>query len=160
MENTASFNINNFNKHFVKGTEEECWNWLGTGSTYGYFSVKINGKWRDRGAHRIALYIKLNYDIKFLFSNLHAGHTCGNKKCVNPNHLEPQTSVENIDERDKRLGNSCHAKGEKNHSKLTNEQVIEIRNSVGNTHQKLADKYNIATSAITNIINRKSWKHI
>lgn len=44
-------------------------------------------------------------------------------------------------------------------SKLTEEQVVEIRKSIG-TYKELSIKYNVSRSTISDIINRKSWKHI
>lgn len=54
--------------------------------------------------------------------------------------------------------------GSLNHqSKLSESQVIEIRNlhETGNwTHQALADKFNIKRPTVSDIINRRTWKHI
>lgn len=54
--------------------------------------------------------------------------------------------------------------GEKNNkAKLTEEQVIEIRqkyNSGEMTKDELAIKYDISLSTINSVINRKTWKHI
>jgi len=54
--------------------------------------------------------------------------------------------------------------GSKNKSsKLTEEDVLEIRNlySEGNeSHRSLARKYRVAKGNITSILNRKTWKHI
>jgi len=54
--------------------------------------------------------------------------------------------------------------GSKNKSsKLTEEDVLEIRNlySEGNeSHRSLARKYRVAKGSITSILNRKTWKHI
>lgn len=48
-------------------------------------------------------------------------------------------------------------------SKLTDDQVIEMRNLRFNdniSYNKLANKYNISKPTVINIIKRKTWKHI
>jgi len=46
-------------------------------------------------------------------------------------------------------------------SKLTEEQVLEIRTIGGNLNQKeIAEIYNISYTNVSNILNRKTWKHI
>jgi len=53
------------------------------------------------------------------------------------------------------------AKGECYKSKLTEKQVIEIRNTKKPfTHKELACIYNITRVTISDILRRKSWKHI
>ena len=49
------------------------------------------------------------------------------------------------------------------HSKVTAEQVLEIRRLYkegGHTHASLGKIYNVKRGTITQIINRKCWKHI
>jgi len=67
-----------------------CWVWQRSTSLQGYGQVWYNGKLHR--AHR-------------LFYELHRGpipeglqidHVCGNRLCVNPEHLEPVTAIENI----------------------------------------------------------------
>ena len=71
----------------------------------------------------------------------------------------------------KRLCVKCHrkfdnttSKGESHvYAKLTNEQVIEIRNKYIPdiyTQKKLAKEYHVCRQVIGDIINRKTWKHI
>lgn len=89
-------------------------------------------------------------------------HKDGNKLNNNVFNLEWCTHSHNKRE-DYRLGIQSK-KGEYHHrAKLTNEEVIYIRwlYEVGDiSHQKIADLYNIKRKAITDIINRKNWKHI
>jgi hypothetical protein len=52
------------------------------------------------------------------------------------------------------------ASGIKNsHAKLTNKEVLNIRNSKGFNHE-IAEKFNVTASLISMILNRKIWKHI
>lgn len=75
---------------------ENCWEWLGaiTGNGYGGF---WDGKRYGR-AHRIS-YELFRGPIP---AGLGLDHTCGNRRCVNPWHLEPVTQRENV-----RRGDRC-----------------------------------------------------
>lgn len=73
----------------VKKTDS-CWNWIGYIHSDGYGGFWINGKTKQ--AHRIAYEL-----IKGKIPNgLQLDHLCRNRKCVNPDHLEPVTARENI----------------------------------------------------------------
>lgn len=65
----------------------DCWEWIGTISPegYGYLGVKIDGKWRNRRAHRL-VWTALCGPIP---GNLPLDHLCRRRSCVNPDHLEP-----------------------------------------------------------------------
>lgn len=67
-----------------------CWNWLGGGSAKGYGRFWINGETRQ--AHRVA------YEL--LVGPLPEGsmgdHLCRNRRCVNPDHLDPTGNGENV----------------------------------------------------------------
>ncbi|MGN7160856.1 HNH endonuclease signature motif containing protein [Sphingomonas sp. SAFR-052] len=67
-----------------------CWVWTGGISRQGYGRVKVRG--RDYKAHRFS-WETFKGPIP---DNLTIDHLCKNKACVNPDHLEPVTSRENI----------------------------------------------------------------
>lgn len=66
-----------------------CWLWMGATQTRGYGSAALNG--RTHLAHRL-VYELLVGPIP---TGLTLDHLCYVKRCVNPNHLEPVTAVEN-----------------------------------------------------------------
>lgn len=66
-----------------------CWIWAGA-RTKGYGDIKWFGA--ARKAHRL-IYELLRPEFD---ERLKLDHLCGNKHCVNPDHLEPVTHAENI----------------------------------------------------------------
>lgn len=73
-----------------KGGPDECWQWkAGTAKGYGSFYISHR---RSYPAHRFA-YELANGKIP---EGMVIDHLCRNRGCVNPNHLEPVTNVENV----------------------------------------------------------------
>jgi predicted XRE-type DNA-binding protein len=86
-------------------------------------------------------------------------HINGIKDDNRVENLEWCTSVENLNHA---LDNNLRImpNGEKHHkSKLTEVQVLEIRNS-HLSQKELTILYNVKQPLISAIINRKKWKHI
>ena len=79
-----------------KKGEDECWEWTGClwWNGYGRFSVQD----KSLRAHRVS-YELFNGKRK---NGLIIMHTCDNKKCVNPKHLEAGTRRRNLKDAHKR----------------------------------------------------------
>lgn len=71
---------------------EECWLWLGAERTKGrgYGGFRVDGK--TVRAHRMAYEIFVGP----LEPEQHLHHTCENRRCVNPEHLEIVTNAAHV----------------------------------------------------------------
>ena len=85
-------------------------------------------------------------DMKGLF----VMHTCDNPPCINPEHLRLGTHKDNM---------ADMANKGRRYSKLTEADVIAIRNSTAKV-KDLAIKYDVTTTNIYFIKERKIWRHI
>jgi len=67
-----------------------CWVWTGGLNPCGYGKIRVGVQ--TRGAHRVS------YEIAkgTVPNGLQLDHLCRNRRCVNPDHMEPVTQRENI----------------------------------------------------------------
>lgn len=85
-------------------------------------------------------------------------HKCDNPNCINPNHLELGTHVDNVRDRVER---NRSAKGESNgRTKLTEEQARFIKYDTNHTNSGLARMFNVSPKAVRLIKQGVNWKHI
>lgn len=68
-----------------------CWLWAGTPTGNGYGQFRVGGGQRI-GPHRFAYGLMVGP----VPEGMHLDHLCRNRLCVNPAHLEPVTSTENM----------------------------------------------------------------
>lgn len=129
---------------------DDCWNWLGSTNTCGYGKFPIDNT--SVMAHRVAWIVK-NGPIP---DGLIVRHKCDNRKCVNPNHLIPGTQQDNSDDR---VSRGRSARGERNHSKLKESQVREMRalKESGVATRALGRLFGVSSSTARHIIKRKKW---
>lgn len=80
--------------NYIPEPNSGCWLWTGFTNEHGYglLSVRENGKKKLRRAHRISYELK-NGPIP---KGLQIDHLCRVRCCVNPDHMEPVTLVENV----------------------------------------------------------------
>ncbi len=88
--NSQDINIEErFYNRVHKSSYKDCWPWLGTVTKQGYGSIQIDGK--NILAHRLSYLVH-----KGIIKEKHViDHTCCNKSCVNPSHLEQVTAQQN-----------------------------------------------------------------
>lgn len=75
-------------------SEGGCWWWWGGTTSAGYGAVRVpraTGGYANTGAHRISWMLTRGPIPKGLVLD----HLCKNKRCVNPDHLEPVTVAQN-----------------------------------------------------------------
>lgn len=91
MENDIRSRIES---RFIPEPNSGCFIWTGAlnGGGYAMLTQKINGVKRQRRAHR--LYYELEKGP--IPEGLTLDHLCRVRCCVNPDHLEPVTPVENV----------------------------------------------------------------
>lgn len=129
-----------------------CWEWQGT-LDKGYGILTIQNK--NIGTHR---YMWETLHGRIGTSELFVCHKCDNRKCARPSHLWLGTHEEN--QLDK-FSKDRHLFGSKNPpAKLTEKQVIEIRNENSLTTSELAKKYSVCYTTIEGILKRETWTKV
>lgn len=120
-------------------TRSGCWIYSGRLDRDGYGQVKRAG--RVALAHRLA-YEDRNGPIP---DGLVIDHLCGNRACINPEHLEAVTVAENA-----RRGRQA---------KLDPDRVREIRRLAehGATVHEMSRIYGVSRVTIRNVIHGRTW---
>jgi hypothetical protein len=146
-----------FGKPFESQLREDpsgCTEWTGRTDKdgYGVRGARIG----ERRAHRFA-YASAHGDIPV---GMIVRHTCDNPLCCNPSHLELGSHHENIEDK---VVRSRQAIGSRIHTtKLTPETVLLVRadSSGGMRQVDIAERYGIDQTTVSQIVRRKTWKHI
>ena len=129
-----------------------CWLWK--------WSVK-RGYARVLHLGKVRLVSRIILDI--VDSDKHALHSCDNPRCINLEHLYEGTQQQNMDDMYERCRAVNHTGENHGRAKLTETDVENIRAEYaagGITYKELAERYGVSQTLISNIINRKQWKHI
>ncbi len=131
-----------------------CWLFNGALKKNGYGQFRVNKK--TVAAHRFSYEL---YKGK-IPENMFVCHSCDVRNCVNPEHLFLGTRQDNMDDMVKK-GRQTHMTRELNgRSKLTQEQVLEIRAKykpyIYNIYM-LAKEYGVGKSMIFCIISNQNW---
>jgi len=134
----------------------QCWEWTSATNVKGYGRFCFIGK--NRLAHRVS-YILKNGDIS---DNLCVCHKCDNRKCVNPDHLFLGTILDNtMDMVNKGRARGGGVRGENiEWSKLTENDVLYIRQHPEISLPELAEKFNVTKGNIWCVRHHKTWTHI
>jgi hypothetical protein len=165
FNNKLRTRISNWEQRFLSkidktpglGPNQDCWEWRGhINEITGYAQFYMNK--RNRMVHRVS-YEYFNKCI--VPEDLFIIHSCDNRICVNPDHLSPGTHQENMEDM---VGKGRSAKGEKiGVATLTEEKVKDIRRLYATgeyTIAALGVKFETGHSNISQIVKRKSWKHV
>lgn len=81
-----------------------CMEWTGATKNGGYGVIRQPGTTRDHRVYRLVYQVYVGEVAEGI--ELH--HVCGNKRCVNPDHLEELTRLEHVDAHRARLCPNGH----------------------------------------------------
>lgn len=122
-----------------------CWNWLGPLSKAGYALGTVQrsqgGIVRQAVAHRM-FYEEAKGPIP---EGLVLDHLCRNRRCVNPDHLEPVTQVVN----------------RRRSAKLNETDIAAIRlaRQQGRQCGAIAQQFNVSPSYVSRISRNERWSN-
>jgi hypothetical protein len=131
---------------------DACWLWTGGISVLGYGQFNLQKK--SYKAHRFSWLLAGNT----IPEGHVVRHTCRNRHCVNPGHLENGTQKQNI--ADMVRDGTAPIGNKHGRSKLTDDEVRAIRARHTENQRKLAKEFGVCQATITNIILRQRWKHL
>lgn len=120
-----------------RGHSSSCWIWQGARADTGYGTMP-----GPRGVTAVAHRVFYERHVGPIPDGLQLDHLCRQRLCVNPAHLEPVTSVENL-----RRGNVV---------KLTPRDVRAIRAS-NETTVALAARYHVNSGHVSRIKRGLAW---
>lgn len=130
----------------VASAEEDgdCWLWTGRTDSEGYGRFEYAGR-KNVLSHHVAWFLTYGVWPTAL------QHSCDTPPCCNLDHLKESTQLENLKDRDNKL-RFAH--------KLAIGQVeeIRVRATNGETQRQIAADYGVASSQVSRILHRKTWK--
>lgn len=124
---------------YLVNPESGCWDWQRKCGRDGYGHAWCGERKQSMKAHR--LYYERH--VGPIPEGLHIDHKCQNVRCVNPEHLEPVTALENL--------------RRSRHAKLSMDDARAIRLSP-KTGVELAAEYGVGKSVISAIRRNRTWK--
>lgn len=146
----------------------ECLMWTGSALASGYGQTSYKG--RKDLAHRVAFEIAKGP----IPPGMCVCHSCDNPPCIEPSHLWIGTHADNTHDavnKGRMASGSRHGthtrpdlipRGERRaFSKLTREQVVEIKCRIGNESQSdIAADYGVGQGTISKIARGVKWSHV
>lgn len=141
----------------VRIETDECIFWPFKTGTHGYGFLSYKGS--QMLAHHVVLIL---HNRPLPVGLEETRHLCDTKICINNKHLVIGQPVENAADRIK--AGTTHPGSKRHKSKLTEDDVIQIRNEPNHWGicAKLAKKYNVSHQLISDIRNstKNRWNHV
>ena len=122
--------------HESRYTQDEntgCWNWSGWITTNGYGILRLSDK-RTALAHRFVF----ERTVGPVAEGLDLDHLCRNRRCVNPDHLEPVSRSENL-----RRG----SRGKMTRTSIFQMRLLDATTSL--TRMEIADLFCVSGRTVT-----------
>lgn len=132
----------------VAGSPGACWEWLGARQVTGHGLVAVNRT--TTTAHRVSWTLHRGP----IPDGLVVRHRCDNPPCVNPEHLELGTRLDNV--RDA-VARSDAWRNSRGRSRLRNDiDTVEVRRryAAGESQQLIANALEIGQSTVSRVIRR------
>ncbi len=120
--------------------------------SHGYPFIRRNGKNYNMGRYL--------WEEKYgpISDEIQICHRCDTPACINMDHFFLGTFKDNMDDKcNKGRARGAHKGENHNNVKLTEKQVLQIRQESG-TQQLIAEKYGISYQQVGRIKNRKTWR--
>lgn len=136
-----------------RGAPDSCWEWQGCRNRDGYGVFMLSRAQGSDRAHRVS-WALLHGPIP---SGKVVRHRCDNPSCVNPAHLLLGTQAQNVEDMVGRGRQRGPASERSRSTKLTAEQVAEIRQAEG-TIKQLGARYGVHFSTIARIRRAETWR--
>lgn len=147
-----------FWQRVIKGDPDACWEWQGARRASGYGVISVGGRKLPILVASRIMAVWEGHDI----AGLIVMHTCDNPPCVNPKHLVPGTTAQNLE--DMRRKNRHRPQRGENHraANLTNEQVISIRQLLaeGNESAEISRMLGVPYYSVYDIASGKKWRTV
>ena len=141
-----------FEKCIFYGSPDGCHYWIGHLDAKGYGSTHLD--YKVQRAHRVAYELYVGK----IPNGLMVCHSCDNPICVNPDHLFVGTNLDNM--QDKARKNRSAIGVRHGLSKLTERDVLFIRENIKIPSPVFASRFGVAKETINSIKRNKTWKHV